>query len=85
MAGLLGFEAVRGASAKLGVSSKDHNCHSRCLYANHPAAQDFECNGLWLLKNSIARPLAEKRSGRMLYKRRSRNRDAFAIIGTAKN
>ena len=26
MAGLLGLEAVRGASSKLGVSRKGHNC-----------------------------------------------------------
>src|SRR6516225_6844553 len=32
------------------------------------------------LKNSIARPLGKKQRSRMLYKRRSRNRDTFTII-----
>jgi len=43
----------------------------RCLF------RDRKCNGLWLLKNSIARPLDKKQRSRMLYKRRSRNRDTF--------
>ncbi len=37
----------------------------------HPAIRDCECNGLWLLKNSLAEIALKNRRARMPYKRRS--------------
>jgi hypothetical protein len=43
-------------------------------------AQDCECNGLWLLKNSFVGDFQEKCRARMPYKRSARNLDTFTLV-----
>ena len=44
-----------------------------------PCNRDFECNGLWLLKNSLPGKRSKKLCARMPYKRRSRFSWTFSI------
>jgi len=57
------------ATAKVTPLLRGENGNGRC---EGDAAMGFECNGLWLLKNSISRNWSKKLCARMPYKRRSR-------------